>query len=136
MRVLLTMRTQCVGWAKAPLRRAHQRYTAFILRSALLRASRRMGQGARPSFETPRKRAAPQDEGRMVGTARRAPLFAHPTVVADYAAAFFLALISLRLIRHSAIWIAFSAAPLRRLSDTHHSTRPFSTVASSRMRLM
>src|SRR5699024_4096444 len=51
-------------------------------------------------------------------------------------AAFFLALISLRLIRHSAIWIAFSAAPLRRLSDTHHSTRPFSTVASSRIRLM
>lgn len=51
-------------------------------------------------------------------------------------AAFFLALISLRLIRHSAIWIAFSAAPLRRLSDTHHSDRPFSTVLSSRMRLM
>ena len=51
-------------------------------------------------------------------------------------AAFFLALISLRLIRHSAIWIAFSAAPLRRLSDTHHSTRPFSTVVSSRMRLI
>ena len=51
-------------------------------------------------------------------------------------AAFFFALISLRLIRHSAIWIAFSAAPLRRLSDTHHSTRPFSTVLSSRMRLI
>src|SRR5437870_12906273 len=51
-------------------------------------------------------------------------------------AAFFLALISLRLIRHSAIWIAFSAAPLRRLSDTHHSDSPFSTVASSRMRLI
>ena len=39
----------------------------------------------------------------------------------DDHAAFFFALISLRLIRHSAIWIAFSAAPLRRLSDTHHS---------------
>ena len=51
-------------------------------------------------------------------------------------AAFFFALISLRLIRHSAIWIAFSAAPLRRLSDTHHSDRPFSTVLSSRMRLI
>src|SRR6185295_12542363 len=51
-------------------------------------------------------------------------------------AAFFLAVISLRLIRHSAIWIAFSAAPLRRLSETHHSCRPFSTVLSSRMRLM
>lgn len=51
-------------------------------------------------------------------------------------AAFFFALISLRLIRTSAIWIALSAAPLRRLSDTHHSTRPFSTVASSRMRLI
>ena len=44
--------------------------------------------------------------------------------------------IRLRLIRHSAIWMALSAAPLRRLSDTHHSTRPFSTVASSRMRLI
>ena len=51
-------------------------------------------------------------------------------------AAFFFAVISLRLIRHSAIWIAFSAAPLRRLSDTHHSDRPFSTVLSSRMRLI
>ncbi|MDB5582041.1 MAG: hypothetical protein JWR80_7217 [Bradyrhizobium sp.] len=51
-------------------------------------------------------------------------------------AAFFFALISLRLIRHSAIWTAFSAAPLRRLSDTHHSTRPFSTVGSVRMRLI
>src|ERR1700709_302269 len=51
-------------------------------------------------------------------------------------AAFFLALISLRLIRHSAIWIAFSAAPLRKLSDTHHNTRPFAAVASSRMRLI
>ena len=51
-------------------------------------------------------------------------------------AAFFFAVISLRLIRHSAIWIAFSAAPLRRLSETHQSTRPFSTVLSSRMRLI
>ena len=51
-------------------------------------------------------------------------------------AAFFLALISLRLIRHSAIWIAFSAAPLRKLSETHHSTRPLSTVESARMRLI
>jgi carbonic anhydrase len=51
-------------------------------------------------------------------------------------AAFFLALISLRLTRHSAIWIAFRAAPLRRLSETHHSTKPLSTVGSSRMRLI
>ena len=65
-----------------------------------------------------------------VGTLR----FAHPTNLAH--AAFFFAVISLRLIRHSAIWIAFSAAPLRRLSDTHHSDRPFSTVLSSRMRLI
>ena len=36
----------------------------------------------------------------------------------------------------SAICTAFSAAPLRRLSDTHHSARPFSTVESSRTRLM
>ena len=56
---------------------------------------------------------------------------------ACYQAAFLLfGVISFRLIRHSAIWIAFSAAPLRKLSDTHHNTRPFSTVASSRMRLI
>ena len=36
----------------------------------------------------------------------------------------------------SAICTAFSAAPLRRLSDTHHSVMPFSTVGSSRTRLM
>src|SRR5262249_35392464 len=53
----------------------------------------------------------------------------------DYAA-LRLASISLRLIRHSAIWMALSAAPLRRLSETTHMTRPFSTVASSRMRLI
>jgi hypothetical protein len=35
----------------------------LILRSGLLAASRRMGhKRSRPSFETPRKRAAPQDE--------------------------------------------------------------------------
>ena len=47
-----------------------------------------------------------------------------------------LAWISLRLIRHSAIWTALSAAPLRRLSDTIQICNPFSIVASSRMRLM
>ena len=36
----------------------------------------------------------------------------------------------------SAICTALSAAPLRRLSETHHSVRPFSTVGSSRTRLM
>ena len=36
--------------------------------------------------------------------------------------------------RSSAIWIAFSAAPLRRLSATTKRTRPFSTVGSRRMR--
>ena len=51
-------------------------------------------------------------------------------------AAFFFAAMSLRLIRHSAIWMALSAAPLRRLSETTHSTRPLSTVGSSRMRLI
>ena len=51
-------------------------------------------------------------------------------------AALRFAWISLRLIRHSAICTALSAAPLRRLSDTTHIDRPFSTVASSRMRLM
>ena len=44
--------------------------------------------------------------------------------------------ISLRLTRTSAIWMALSAAPLRRLSLTHQKARPFSTVASSRMREM
>src|SRR5262249_50729131 len=50
-------------------------------------------------------------------------------------AALRLASISLRLMRQSAVWIAVRAAPLRRLSDTHHNARPFSTVGSSRMRL-
>ena len=53
----------------------------------------------------------------------------------DYAA-LRLAWISLRLIRHSAIWMALSAAPLRRLSDTTHICRPLSTVGSVRMRLI
>ena len=35
----------------------------------------------------------------------------------------------------SAICTALSAAPLRRLSETHHSDRPLSTVGSSRTRL-
>lgn len=35
----------------------------------------------------------------------------------------------------SAICTAFSAAPLRRLSDTHQNAMPFSTVGSRRMRL-
>jgi hypothetical protein len=39
-----------------------------------------------------------------------------------------------RLISASAICTALRAAPLRRLSDTTHMARPFSTVASSRMR--
>ena len=51
-------------------------------------------------------------------------------------AALRLAWISLRLIRHSAIWMALSAAPLRRLSDTTHICRPLSTVGSVRMRLI
>src|SRR5215471_11041083 len=42
---------------------------------------------------------------------------------------------SFRLIRTSAIWIAFNAAPFRRLSETTHSDRPFSTVGSLRIRL-
>ena len=43
---------------------------------------------------------------------------------------------SLRLIISSAICTVLSAAPLRRLSETIHIDSPFSTVASSRMRLM
>ena len=46
-----------------------------------------------------------------------------------------LAWISLRLTRHSAICTALSAAPLRRLSETHQSDSPLSTVGSSRTRL-
>ena len=53
----------------------------------------------------------------------------------DYAA-FFFALISLRLISSSAIWMALSAAPLRRLSETTHICRPLSMVGSVRMRLI
>ena len=41
-----------------------------------------------------------------------------------------------RLPSVSAICTAFSAAPLRRLSDTHHRFRPLSIVLSWRMRLM
>ena len=37
---------------------------------------------------------------------------------------------------NSAICTAFSAAPLRRLSETHQKLRPFSMVESWRMRLM
>jgi len=58
-----------------------------------------------------------------------------PGMTENYAA-FCFAVISLRLIRHSAIWMALSAAPLRRLSETIHIASPFSTVASSRMRLI
>src|SRR5262249_28589498 len=36
--------------------------------------------------------------------------------------------------RSSAIWIAFSAAPLRRLSPARKRTRPFGSVGSSRIR--
>ncbi len=41
-----------------------------------------------------------------------------------------------RLPSTSAICTAFSAAPLRRLSDTHHRFSPFSIVLSCRMRLI
>ena len=41
---------------------------------------------------------------------------------------------ALRSSSSSAIWIAFSAAPLRRLSHARKSARPFSTVGSRRMR--
>ena len=41
-----------------------------------------------------------------------------------------------RVISASAIWMALSAAPLRRLSETTHISRPLSTVESVRMRLI
>ncbi len=53
-----------------------------------------------------------------------------------YQAACFFALIRPRATSSSAIWMALRAAPLRRLSETTHRLRPFSTVASSRMREM
>ena len=56
--------------------------------------------------------------------------------VVQHYAALRLASISLRLIRHSAIWMALSAAPLRRLSETTHIDSPLSTVGSVRMRLI
>src|ERR1700733_4923792 len=46
-------------------------HAALILRSAFLRASRRMDRDSLPSFETPREDAAPQDEDRRVDTAQR-----------------------------------------------------------------
>ena len=49
-------------------------------------------------------------------------------------AAFFFGCRSLRFTSDSAIWIAFSAAPLRRLSDTHQNEIPCLTVLSSRSR--
>ena len=54
-----------------------------------------------------------------------------PTVATIYAAFGFS---NPRAIIVSAIWMALSAAPFSRLSETIHITRPFSTVASSRMR--
>ncbi|MHC2739826.1 carbonic anhydrase [Bradyrhizobium liaoningense] len=98
------------------------------------RTERGVGDRSRRVGKAKRAHHLSQSE-RMVGTAREERAFAHPTASRNYAACFF-ALISLRLISTSAIWIALSAAPLRKLSDTHQSTRPFSTVASSRMRLM
>src|SRR5207248_10545415 len=51
----------------------------------------------------------------MIRPPQRSTLFPYTTL--------FRSLINWRLTRHSAIWIAFSAAPLRKLSETHHSTR-------------
>ena len=65
----------------------------------------------------------------------RASLAPRNDVVVAYAA-FFFGCTSLRFTSTSAIWIAFSAAPLRRLSDTHQKLRPFFTVLSSRIREM
>jgi len=54
---------------------------------------------------------------------------------ADQAASAF-GLMRPRATSNSAIWIVLRAAPLRRLSETTHMARPFSTVISSRMRLI
>src|SRR5262245_62209396 len=74
---------------------------------------------------------SPKHERRALGP----PFSQTPCTAGRRYAALRLASISFRLIRHSAICTALSAAPLRRLSDTHQSASPFSTVGSSRMRL-
>ena len=73
--------------------------------------------------------------GRSPGGAPELQRMSSDVIAASTAphAAFF---ISLRLTSSSAIWIAFKAAPLRRLSETTHMLRPLSTVLSARMRLM
>ena len=95
---------------------------------------------ARAANSSGRRRRACRDFQRaavLIAQTKR-PGFARPSYLDDCEAAyaaFFFAWISLRLISASAIWIALSAAPLRRLSDTHQSARPLSTVGSLRTRL-
>src|SRR5271165_2143307 len=63
------------------------------------------------------------------------PQLAQASRVGAYAA-FAFGFSQPRLASTSAICTAFSAAPFRRLSDTHQRLSPFSIVGSSRMRLM
>ena len=74
--------------------------------------------GARRCCASSRRRSCPSR------CRRRGP---EPAGVAYAAAAW-------RAVSSSAIWIAFSAAPLRRLSLARKRARPFSTVGSRRMR--
>ncbi len=63
-----------------------------------------------------------------------ATIYAKPWIAAprSYAAFFTSRFIAIIV---SAICTAFSAAPFRRLSETHQNDRPFATVGSLRMRL-
>ena len=73
-------------------------------------------------------------EGPDEGSPRRSTSVATYHPMGRRHAAFRFALSQPRLTSTSAICTAFSAAPLRKLSETHHKTRPLSTVGSSRMR--
>src|SRR5258707_14889307 len=112
-----------VGWAKSP---------------AVTLQSRTGGVRVCPRGQV--ERLAAWANTREIADHINAPagVFAHPTRPRSTAdqTAFCLAEMSLRLIRHSAIWMALSAAPLRKLSETTHITSPLSTVGSSRMRLI
>jgi hypothetical protein len=85
----------------------------------------------------PRPKAEPATAGRRLsGAPAEASERSERSAVSENYAAFFFGWIRPRSIKSSAICTAFSAAPLRRLSDTIHIDRPFSIVESSRMREM
>ena len=92
--------------------------------------------GAGPGERRIPARGGERTPGRFRRRGSRRGLHLSPRAGRGNYAAFLFASISLRLISTSAICTALSAAPLRRLSDTTHISRPFSTVRSLRMRLI